>query len=90
MCLGTYIHMLDGILARIAKKALGLPLSTPTALTLKDRSKAGVGLMSLMVDNVQVNAAHQIKALDDAGPLGRSTVAPLQAEVHERRAGDEN
>ena len=62
MCLGIDtpydIHMLDSILARIAKTALGLPLSTPTALILKDRSKAGVGLMSLMVDNVQINTAY--------------------------------
>ena len=50
--------MLDSILARIAKEALGLPLSTPTALILKDRSNARVGLMSLMVDNVQVNTAY--------------------------------
>ena len=85
MCLGIYtpydIHMLDSILARIAKKALGLPMSTPTALILKDRSKAGVGLMSLMVDNVQINSAYLTKALNDAGPLGRSTVALLQAEL---------
>ena len=50
MCLGIYtpydIHMLDSILAQNAKKALGLPLRTPAALILKDRSKAGVGLMS--------------------------------------------
>ena len=41
--------------------------------------------MSLMFDNVQVNTAYlttlkTLKALNDAGPLGRSTVALLQAE----------
>ena len=72
--------MRDSILARIAKEALGLPLSTPTALILKDRSNAEVGLMSLMVDNVQINTAYLTKALNDAGPSGRSTVALLQAD----------
>ena len=43
MCLGICtpddIHMLDSILARIAKtEALELPLSIPTALILKDRA----------------------------------------------------
>ena len=37
--------------------------------------------MSLMVDNVQINSAYLTKALNDAGPLGRSTVALLQAEL---------
>ena len=73
--------MLDSILARIAKKALGLPLSTPTAHILKDRSNARVGLMSLMVDNVQIDTAYLTKALNDAGPLGHSTVALLQDKI---------
>ena len=37
--------------------------------------------MSLMVDNVQISTAYLTKALNDAGPLGRSTVALLQAEL---------
>ena len=72
--------MLDSILAQTAKRALGLTLSSPTALTLKDRSNAGVGLMSLMVDNVQIKIAYLTKALNDAGPLDHSTVMLLQAE----------
>ena len=83
MCLGiytTYTHMLDSILARIANKARGLPLSTPTALILKDRSNAGAGLMSVMVDSVHIDTAYIAKALNNAGPLGRPTVASLQAE----------
>ena len=75
MCLEIYT--LYDIIARIAKKALGLPLS---ALVLKDRSNAGVGLMSLMVDNVQIDFAYLTKPLYDAGPLGCCTNAFLQAE----------
>ena len=71
--------MLDSIFARNAKKALGLPLSTPTALVMKDRSNAGVGLMSLVVDNVHINTAYLTKTLIDAGPHGRATVALLKA-----------
>ena len=45
--LGIYtaydIQILDSILARIAKKAMGLPISTPTAMMLKERKNAGVG-----------------------------------------------
>ena len=36
--------------------------------------------MSLMVDNVQINTNYVRKALNDAGPLGRPTVALLKAE----------
>ena len=82
--LGIYsaydIHSLDSILIRIAKKALGLPLSTPSAMILKDRNKGGVGLTSLMVDYVQANTAYLSKALNDKGPLGQSTKALLEAE----------
>ena len=82
--LGIYsaydIQSLDSILIRIAKKALGLPLSTPSAMILKDRNKGGVGLTSLMVDYVQANTAYLSKALNDKGPLGLSTKALLEAE----------
>ena len=82
--LGIYsaydILSLDSILIRIAKKALGLPLSTPSAMILKDRNKGGVGLTSLMVDYIQANTAYLSKALNDKGLLGQSTKALLEAE----------
>ena len=43
-------------------------------------SNAGVGLMSLMIDNVQINTAYLTKALNDVGHLGRLTAAFLKAE----------
>ena len=55
-------------------------LSTSTARIMKDRSNAGVGVMSLMVDNAQINTAYLKKALNDAGPLCRFTAALLKAE----------
>ena len=72
--------MLDSILARIAKKALGLPMSSPTAMILKSRECAGVGVISLVVDYVQANAAYLPNALNDMGPLGQSTKALLKVE----------
>ena len=84
LSLGIYtaydIQILDSILARIAKKAMGLPISTPTAMTLKERKNAGVGVTSLMVDYLQVNAACMTNAFNDPGPLGKSIKALLRAE----------
>ena len=71
-------------LHELPRKALGLPLSTRPALTVKDRY-AGVGLMSLMVDNVQIYTAYLSKALNNAGPFGCSTVVLLQAEQKSTR-----
>ena len=84
LSLGIYtaydIQILDSILARIAKKAMGLPISTPTAMMLKERKNAGVGVTSLMVDYLQVNAACMTNAFNDPGPLGKSIKALLRAE----------
>ena len=44
--------MLDIVHTQSAKKVLCLHKSTATALTLKDRSNAGDGFMSLMVNYV--------------------------------------
>ena len=50
------IHALDSILARVAERALNLPLCRPTALSLEAVQKAGVGVTSLMVDYAQLSA----------------------------------
>lgn len=46
-----------------------LPLSTPTAMVLQERTKAGVGVTSLMIDYVHFTAAHLAYAPNDPGPL---------------------
>jgi len=46
------IQELDGIISRTAKRALRLPMSTPTGLMLERQIASGAGVESLLVDYV--------------------------------------
>ena len=63
---------LDGIVARTAKRALRLPLSTPTGLVLQEKEACGAGVESLLVDYVQLGTAYLVRALNDQTKLGQS------------------
>ena len=72
---------LDGIVARTAKRALRLPLSTPTWLVLQENEACGAGVESLLVDYVQLGTAYLVRALNDQGKLGIVTKAMLNAQA---------
>ena len=74
------ISDLDGVVAATAKRALKLPMSTPTGLVLEG-SACGAGAESLMIDYVQLGAAYLIRALNDGGKLGTVTKAMLKAQA---------
>jgi len=48
------IPELDAIISRTAKRALRLPMSSPTGLMLEQRGALGPGVGSLLVDYVQL------------------------------------
>ena len=75
------IRRLDAALCRIARSAYRLPKSTQTALLLRQRDNAGMGLQSLLVDYVQILASSLTQALNDPGPLGVSTRALLAQQL---------
>ena len=80
------IKRLDAKLIQIAKKAYGLGNATPSNMILEERENMGLGLDSLMLDYVQLNAAYLVRALNDDGPLGWSTKALLRLQ-HTHMAG---
>ena len=73
---------LDSIVARTAKRALRLPLSTPTGLVLQEKEACGAGIESLLVDFVQLGTAYLVRALNDQGKLGTVTKAILNAQAN--------
>ena len=83
------IRRLDAAIARVAKRAYGISLSTPTHFILQEKDKVGMGVDSLMLDYCQLGAAALARALNDKGPLGRSTKALLKAQ-HKIVAGMPN
>ena len=80
------IAKLDGLISRIAKRSMQLPLGTPTALVLEHRNRAGMGVTSLMVDYIQSNTSYLVKALNDEGPLGMITRSLIQLQ-HQHLGG---
>ena len=78
--LGIYtaydIQILDSILARIAKKAIGSAHQHPYSHDVEGKEKCGCRSTSLMVDYLQVNAACMTNAFNDPGPLGKSIKPP--------------
>ena len=83
------LQVLNAAIARVAKKAYRLPLSTPTYCPLQSRENAGMGVSSLMLNYVQLNTKYLIRALNDRGPLGMTTRA-LLARQHAKVAGMQN
>ena len=71
---------MDKLISQYAKRAWGLPVATPSRLVLEHKDKNGMGIGSLMVDYVQLNAAYLVKALNDHGPLGCTTRSLLKQQ----------
>ena len=67
------IYRLDAVLAQAAKRALRLPLATPTGLVLQQQRLFGAGIESLLIDYAQLSTAHLTRALNDTGKLGTIT-----------------
>ena len=88
--LATYsiqsIQKLDSVIARIAKKSLRLPISTPNAMVFTETNQAGMGVQSLLVDYIQLNTAYLVRALNDDGPLGIISRTLLQMQ-HQHLGG---
>ena len=80
------IQKLDSVIARIAKKSLRLPISTPNAMVFTETNHAGMGVQSLLVDYIQLNTAYLVRALNDEGPLGIISRALLQMQ-HQHLGG---
>ena len=74
------IQKFDALLTRIAKKALDLPQSTPSALIMLERAKGGVGVESNMVNYVQVCTTNLVNAFNDEDVLGQAFRAMWRAE----------
>ena len=83
------IKRFDTAIVKIAKKAYGLPAATPSNLVLREKDDNGMGISSLMVDYVQLNAAYLTRALNDEGPLGWTTRAMMRQQ-HTLAAGTPN
>ena len=75
------ISELDGIIASTAKRALRLPMSTPTGLILEQKTASGAGTELLLIEYVQLSTAYLVRALNDGGRLGVITKAMLQAQA---------
>ena len=74
------LGQLDAMYARICKTIYRLPLSTPTAMVLEDKNKAGMGLTSLSVTYANDITQNMLAALNDDGALGLMTRALLQLQ----------
>ena len=61
------LYNLDAVMARTAKKALRLPLATPTGLVLQQQRMSEAGVESLLIDCAQLSIAHLVRALNDTG-----------------------
>ena len=74
------MYGLDAVLAQAAKKALRLPLATPTGLVLQQQQQSGAEVESLLIDYAQLSIAHLTRALNDTGKLGIITRSLLQMQ----------
>lgn len=74
------IYRLDAVLAQAAKRALRLPLATPTGLVLQQQRLFGAGIESLLIDYAQLGTAHLTRALNDTGKLGTITKHLMQLQ----------
>jgi len=74
------LGQLDAMYARICKTIYRLPMSTPTAMVLEDKNKAGMGLTSLSVTYASDITQNMLAALNDEGALGFITRALLQLQ----------
>jgi len=66
----TDLAKLDRLYASICKKALGVPISTPTSMIYDDKEKAGAGMASLTKDYVKAISESLVYSLLDKGQLG--------------------
>ena len=86
LCTGAYtsqdIACLDSMLARVAKFALRLPTSAPTALIQEDRDLGGVGVTSLQETYVAELTAKLVDALNVGGRSSEVTYLLLQEQVN--------
>ena len=84
-CTGAYtaadIASIDSLVSRLAKYALHLPTSTPTAMVQEDRERGGVGVTSVQEMYVAELTAKLTLALNDEGMLGHVTSRLLQAQI---------
>ena len=87
LCTGAYnsadIACLDGLLTRLAKYALRLPTSTPTALVQEDRHRGGLGVTSLQETYVTELVAKLTDAINADGGLGRVTQCLLEQQIRQ-------
>ena len=63
------------------RRALRLPMSTPTGLVLEQQVASGTVAQSLLVDYAQLGTAYLVRALNDEGKLGVVTKAILKAQA---------
>ena len=76
------IGRLDRTLAGVVRRCCRLPRSMPTASILLSTEKAGMGLISLVVDYATIAAQTLTSAMNDTGRLGLITRALL---LHQRK-----
>ena len=81
------IYTLDAILAQSAKRALRLPLATPTGLMLQQQVASGAGVESLLVDYAQLGTVHLMRALNDVGRLGTITRSLMHMRMQQTQLG---
>lgn len=96
-CLAPYtaadIDALDKEVVSIAKACCNLPKGTPTAAVLLGKDSAGLGVLSLWEDYVQVNGAALSRSISDDGRLGIVTRGLLMLQnkkVGDMMAADQN
>ena len=75
------IGRLDRTLAGIARRCCRLPRSTPTTSILLTPERAGMGMISLVVDYATIAAQTLTMAMNDQGRLGATTRALLSHQI---------
>ena len=81
------MYTLDAILAQSTKRALRLPLATPTGLMLQQQVASGAGVESLLVDYAQLGTLHLMRALNDVGRLGTITRSLMHMRMQHTQLG---
>ncbi len=79
----TDLAKLDRLYASICKKALGVPISTPTPMIYDNKEKAAAGMASLTKDYVKAISESLVYSLLDKGQLGvvSRTILHLQNNI---------
>ena len=72
---------LDGLLRRVAKATLELPVSFPSSAVHGDCSGRGLGAASLRVQHAQMCAATLVTSISSAGALGVVTARLLKLQL---------